>query len=92
VGRATPASAIRDGNLKLLEFFEDGGHVELYDLAADPTEEHDLATDRPAAAKALAQALRDWQRATGAALPTQANPAYDAEAKRPRGRQGGARL
>ena len=92
VGRATPASAIRDGNLKLLEFFEDGGHVELYDLAADPTEEHDLATDRPAAAKALAQSLRDWQRATGAALPTQANPAYDAEAKRPRGRQGGARL
>ena len=89
VGRATPASAIRDGNLKLVEFFEDGGHVELYDLGADPNEEHDLAHERPADAKALAKALHGWQRATNAALPTEANPAYDPKADRPRGRQGG---
>ena len=33
VGRATPASAVREGDFKLVEFFEDGGRVEFYDLA-----------------------------------------------------------
>ncbi|MFM7107655.1 MAG: sulfatase [Planctomycetaceae bacterium] len=89
VGRATPSSAIRDGGLKLVEFFEDGGRVELYDLADDPTEGHDLAKERPAEASRLAKALHDWQRETGAATPRDANPAYDPKAERPRGRQGG---
>ena len=89
VGRATPSSSVRDGNLKLVEFFEDGGHVELYDLAADPNEQHDLAQERPADAKSLARVLHDWQRATGAALPMEANPVYDPKAERPRGQHGG---
>ena len=88
IGRATPASAVRDGNLKLVEFFEDGGHVELYDLATDPAEERDLAKARPADAKRLTEALHDWQRQTGGAIPRDANPDYDPKAERPRGRQG----
>jgi arylsulfatase A-like enzyme len=88
VGRATPASAVRDGNLKLVEFFEDGGRVELYDLLNDPHEEHDLARERPGEARRLAKVLASWQHDTGAAIPREANPAYDPLAERPRGRQG----
>ncbi|NDC63222.1 MAG: DUF4976 domain-containing protein [Planctomycetia bacterium] len=89
VGRATPSSAVRDGDLKLVEFFEDGGHVELYDLANDPNEEHDIAKERSGEAAALAQVLHKWQQDTGAAIPSEPNPAYDPTAARPRGRQGG---
>jgi len=85
VGRATPASAVREGSLKLVEFFEDGGRVELYDLSTDPGERRDLAATMPGKAAALAGRLRAWQRETRAAIPTQANPAYEPEADRPRG-------
>ena len=36
VGKSTPSSAIREGDFKLIEFFEDGGHVELFNLKTDP--------------------------------------------------------
>ncbi len=36
VGRAAPASAIREGRYKLVELFADGGRTELYDLETDP--------------------------------------------------------
>ncbi|MFM7244720.1 MAG: sulfatase [Planctomycetaceae bacterium] len=85
VGRATPSSAIRAGRYKLVEFFEDGGRVELYDLSADPGERQDLAAKSPDIAKPLATRLRAWQRATAAALPDGPNPAYDAASDRPRG-------
>ncbi len=88
IGHAAPSSAIRHGNLKLVEFFGDGGRLELYDLAADPNEEHDLAKQRPTDAAALAKALRDWQRETHAVIPIAANPNYDPKAEWPRGRQG----
>ncbi|MBU6276141.1 MAG: sulfatase [Planctomycetes bacterium] len=85
VGSSPPASAIRDGDLKLVEFFEDGGRRELYDLAADPSESRDLASQRPRDAAALTDALHDWQRRTGAFIPTEPNPAYDPAAQRARG-------
>lgn len=94
VGRATPSSAIRSGSLKLIEFFEDGGTVELYDLATDPGEQRNIAAARPDTAKALASRLRTWQRATNAALPAGPNPAYDPASDRPKGggrREGGKR-
>ena len=89
VGRATPASAVREGDFKLIEFFEDGGHVELYNLRADPNEERDLAASQPARAKALTRTLHAWQQETLAAIPRDANPAYDPQADRPRGGQSG---
>jgi len=91
VGRAPPASAIRAGRFKLVEFFEDGGRTELYDLEADPHEERDLAAREPARTAALARVLHAWQRETGAAIPRQANPAYDPAAERPRGGPQGQR-
>jgi arylsulfatase A len=91
VGRATPASAVRDGDFKLIEFFEDGGHVELYNLRADPNEDRDLAASQPARARALTQTLHAWQQETHAAIPRDANPAYDPQADRPRGGQSGGK-
>lgn len=85
VGRATPSSAVRDGDDKLVEFFEDGGRLELYDLREDPHERRNLAASRPERTAALARSLHEWQRTTAAAIPRAANPAYDPEAERPRG-------
>lgn len=89
VGKATPASAVREGRFKLIEFFEDGGHVELYDLEADPGEQRNLAESMPDKAATLTKTLHEWQRQIAAAIPDGANPAYDPQAKRPQGGQGG---
>jgi arylsulfatase A-like enzyme len=86
VGKATPSSAMREGQWKLVEFFEDGGHVELYDLEADPNERKDLAKSLPERAQAMHRTLREWQQQTGAAIPRTPNPNYDAKSSRPRGR------
>lgn len=86
VGPSPPASCIRLDDWKLLQFFEDGGRTELYNLAADPGETENLAQASPQHAARLLQTLVTWQRTTGAALPTGPNPAYDPIAERPRGR------
>jgi hypothetical protein len=48
--------------------------VELFDLAADPGERHDLAAARPERAAALAKRLAAWRAEVGAKMPTP-NPA-----------------
>ena len=85
VGKATPCSALREGDFKLIEFFEDGGHVELFNLKTDPNEEKNLAASMPDKAAALTRTLRAWQKETGALLPKGPNPNYDPKAERPRG-------
>jgi len=62
------AGAIRKGDWKLIEFF-DLGKVELYNLAGDPGEQHDLAQEKPDKKQQLLQALHDWQRRAGAKWP-----------------------
>ena len=89
VGKATPCSAIREGDFKLIEFFEDGGHRELYNLRTDPNETQNLAERMPDKATALYRTLQAWQKETSALLPPGANQAYDPNAERPRGGQGG---
>jgi arylsulfatase A-like enzyme len=89
VGKSTPSSAIREGDFKLIEFFEEGGKRELYNLKTDPNEEHDLAASMPDKAAALYRTLKTWQTDTGAAIPSGANPNYDPKAERPRGNQAG---
>ena len=66
--RITPSGAIRSGDWKLLEWFEDG-RLELYNLRRDPSEAHDLAREMPEKADALRRRLADWRRATGALMP-----------------------
>lgn len=85
VGKAAPASAVREGDFKLVEFFDDGGRVELYDLADDPGEQRNLVASMPDKARALLATLHAWQRETKAAIPREANPAFDPRAERPRG-------
>ena len=69
-----PHSAIFLGDLKLLHFYEDD-HDELYDLANDIGERHDLASKRPADAKKLRERLEQYLTAVDAQLPS-ANPDY----------------
>jgi arylsulfatase A-like enzyme len=63
-----PSGAIRSGDFKLVEWFEDG-RVELYDLASDPGEEDDLARRMPARTDQLRRALHRWRTRVGALLP-----------------------
>ncbi|MBX7206670.1 MAG: sulfatase [Verrucomicrobiaceae bacterium] len=65
----TPVSAVRAGDWKLLEFFEDN-HLELYNLLEDLSEQHDLAATMPDKAKELRDKLHVWRESVGAALPT----------------------
>jgi arylsulfatase A-like enzyme len=71
----TPVSSIREGEWKLLEYFEDR-HVELYNLAEDPGELRDLATDSADRAAELRQKLAAWRESIDAQLPEQ-NPGVD---------------
>lgn len=65
---STPASAIRRGDLKLIEFFEDGA-LELYDLRQDPSESINLAAQHSESARELQASLREWRDRVGAQLP-----------------------
>jgi arylsulfatase A-like enzyme len=64
----TPVSAVRAGDWKMLEYFEDS-HVELYDLGADLGETTDLSAERPEKTAELRQRLRVWRRQVGAQVP-----------------------
>lgn len=70
----TPVSAVRSGDWKLLEYFEDR-RTELYNLAADPSERNNLAEAEPARAKAMRRKLTDWRREVKAQIP-EANPGF----------------
>lgn len=67
--RTTPAGAIRHGDWKLIEFFEDG-HLELYNLANDLSQQHDLAKSEPQRVESLRAELVAWRKQIGAKLPT----------------------
>lgn len=71
----TPSGAIRDGDWKLIEFFEDD-HLELYNLALDPREEYDLSSSFSDKALELREKLRSWRASVGAAMP-RPNPNHD---------------
>jgi arylsulfatase A-like enzyme len=83
-GGATPYSAIRSGDFRLVHFYEDGRN-ELYDLAQDVGETKDLAAAQPERVKAMHTRLDAWLESVDAQLPT-ANPAHDAAADAGQGR------
>lgn len=72
---STPASAIRRGDWKLIEFFEDG-RAELYNLREDLGERTNLADHEPQRTGALRTALAAWREEVGAEMP-EPNPRYD---------------
>lgn len=61
-------SAVREGNYKLVENFDDGS-VELYDLSNDISEKHNLAETDPAVTARLKKRLAAWRREVSAAMP-----------------------
>jgi len=65
---STPASAMRQGDWKLIEFFETGD-CELYDLGSDLGEQHNLAAAQPDRAGALKSALSQWRKLVAARMP-----------------------
>lgn len=71
-----PAGAIRKGNWKLVEQFEDGS-LELYNLADDLSESRNVADLEPQRAKDLQRELADWRVRVGAQMPVP-NPGFDA--------------
>ena len=62
------AGAIRRGDWKLIEFF-DTGDRELYDLADDIAERHDLADEKPEKVAELQGLLKTWRKDVGAMIP-----------------------
>ncbi|WP_440876048.1 sulfatase [Thalassotalea sp. PLHSN55] len=56
-----PGAAVRVGDWKLIERFEDG-KVHLYDLSLDIAEQHDLARQEPGKTKQLKAQLHNWYR------------------------------
>jgi arylsulfatase A-like enzyme len=80
--RTTPYGAIRKGQWKLIEFYEDGA-LELYDLDKDSAETANLATERPALVKSLLAELVAWRESVKAQMPTK-NPDWDPNWKRPK--------
>jgi len=65
----TPVSAVRAGDWKLLEYFEDN-QVELYNLREDPGEQRDLADQQTSLATQLRDRLQVWRTEVGARLPS----------------------
>jgi len=74
--RTTPAGAIRQGDFKLIEFFEDSS-LELYNLKDDIGETKNLAERMPDKTRALHQRLVAWRTAVKAPVPTERNPTFD---------------
>lgn len=72
---STPASAIRMGDWKLIEFFENNT-LELYDLKNDPGEQKNVAEAESNRVKELHGALQAWRKDVNALMPVP-NPQYD---------------
>ncbi|MGB2822183.1 MAG: sulfatase, partial [Phycisphaerae bacterium] len=82
-GGATPYGAVRAGDWKLIEFYEDM-HVELYNLRQDISEKNDLAAKMPAKADELRRKLHAWRKGVDAQMPTP-NPNYAPQPSKTRG-------
>jgi arylsulfatase A-like enzyme len=78
-----PATSVRRGDWKLIRFFADGpgqkDRLELYDLARDIGEKHDLAGEKPELAKELNARITRHLEETKALVPFP-NPDYDPDA------------
>lgn len=75
-----PGAAIRMGDLKLIEFFEDNS-VELYNLSDDPGENRDISAEIPNKTEELLRLLHRWQMKVDAE-GMDPNPEFDPDYRR----------
>tara|TARA_B100000902_G_scaffold360709_1_gene377612 strand:+ start:59 stop:460 length:402 start_codon:yes stop_codon:yes gene_type:complete len=71
----TPGSAVRCGDYKLIEFFEDN-RIELYNLRIDIEENVNIANHEPTVCKQLHDMLISWREKVEAKIPL-SNPIWD---------------
>lgn len=71
-----PCGAVRKGDFKLIEFYEDG-FVELYNLREDIGERRNLARALPNKTAELRRDLEAWRKSVGAQMPIPAPENYD---------------
>ena len=76
--RSRPCSVIRKGHWKLHHYLEQN-ELELYNLEDDLGESKNLAEDHPEIASQLFELLDEWRDGTGADVPTEKNPEFNAE-------------
>lgn len=82
----TPGAAIRDGDWKLVEFYEDG-KAELYHLGSDLSEKTDLATKEPERTRELLEKLHHWQTSVNAPMPVLSSKAGNNPPASPKNRK-----
>ena len=75
----TPVSALRKGDWKLLEYYEDN-RLELFNLKQDPGETQDISTANPDLVRRLRMELDVWRKKVGAQLP-EPNPDWKSRRK-----------
>jgi arylsulfatase A len=73
-GLQSPGGAIRHGDYKLLEYFENNA-VQLFNLKEDIGEQHDLAESEPEKAQELREMLHQWRKDINAQMMPP-NPEY----------------
>ncbi|MGI9543906.1 MAG: sulfatase/phosphatase domain-containing protein, partial [Cyclobacteriaceae bacterium] len=73
-GSQSPGGAIRSGDYKLLEYYENNS-VQLFNLKADIGEQHDLAESEPEKAEELRNKLHNWRKEVYAQM-MEPNPDY----------------
>ncbi len=70
-----PGAAIRKGNYKLIEWYEDG-KIELFDLSKDEKEQNNIAATNATIITEMKIALYEWREKMKAKMPTP-NPNYN---------------
>jgi arylsulfatase A-like enzyme len=67
-GMQSPGGAVRSGDFKLIEYFENGT-VQLFNLRDDPGEQDDLSQEQPETAERLKSKLHRWRASVAAEMP-----------------------
>lgn len=75
-----PSSIIRQGNWKLIHYYEDGRN-ELYNLSLDPSEKNNLVDKQAKVSADLYHNLKEWLESVNAKYPVP-DPEFDAEKRR----------
>jgi len=75
VFRTRPGSAIRSGDWKLIQYYENN-NLELFNLADDIGEKNNIAEINASKTEELLEILNEWRIETNAPVPTEQNPEY----------------